>query len=112
MSTLGDRLRALAEALPANGTISLTKADLLELVEGEPLAGMTQATIPDGDLNLHQVAGRYGRSPSTVRDWVRTGRLRAYKLNGREWRVTPSAIAAFEANQRRGNIGDWRHVGS
>ena len=74
------------------------------------------------DLTVLQVAERFGRAASTVREWIASGRLEAYRLRGREYRVTRGALEAFEKNERqrtntengvrasRGSLRDWRSV--
>ena len=42
-----------------------------------------------------EVASRYGVKVSTVWEWIRTGRLEAYKLM-RMYRVTEEQLEAFE----------------
>jgi excisionase family DNA binding protein len=104
--TVLDRLGALADALPDGGTITLTKSalmNLLDLKDGDDLDAQA-------DLTLQQTADRFGRSPSTVRDWIRSGAIDAYKLNRREWRITHGALADFERKQRQGNLAAWRQM--
>ena len=55
------------------------------------------------DLTAEQVAEQLGRSPSTIRGWCIDGRLRAYKLNGREWRVPRAAIREYLEGQKNGD---------
>ena len=57
---------------------------------------------PLGDYTAAQVAGIFQRSPQTVRDWINARRLRAYKLNGREYRITRAAVDEFLEQQRNG----------
>jgi excisionase family DNA binding protein len=78
----------------------------VELLALEP--DLEQETLPSRDLTLKEVGERYGRSPSTVRDWVREGKLEAYRFNNREYRVSPDAIAKFDRDQRGDGLGDWR----
>lgn len=52
------------------------------------------------DLSVEQVASELSRSPSTVRGWCIDGRLRAYKLNHREWRVPRDAVREYLDNQK------------
>jgi excisionase family DNA binding protein len=47
------------------------------------------------DRTVAEVARALGRSPSTVRGWCASGKLKAYKLNGREWRIRPEDLQAF-----------------
>src|SRR4051812_36448786 len=45
-------------------------------------------------LSLEEVAERLQVSDQTVRRWIKSGRLRAYKP-GLEWRIRPSDLDAF-----------------
>ena len=108
MSDLRKRLQSLCDGLPTEGTVTFTKSALAELLALEP--DLDQATLPSRDLTMKEVGERYGRSPSTIRDWVREGKLEAYTFNGREKRVTLEALAEFERDQRRGDIGAWRKI--
>jgi hypothetical protein len=122
--TFREHLRALAEALPPGSAIPVPREWLLELL-GDPEPLQTSATTVAADLTAAQVARIIGRKPSTIRGWLETGLLEGYKLNGREWRVTPMAVEAFQARQRNGKrsegsgpgdrpvrgLGDWRSVG-
>jgi hypothetical protein len=96
---------------------------LLELLGG---AGETpRLMVEPADLTAVQVAVRFGRHPSTVRLWLERGAFPgAYKLRGRDWRVPPSSLAAFEAHEREGkpsapairscgktaDLADWRRA--
>ncbi len=111
---LADRLRELADRLPTGGSLTLTRDALLELaavgngqLEAEAVA----------DLNVAELADRFHRSPSTVRDWCEQGHFEgAYKLNGRDWRIPEAAVDAFVARQRRQppeplvRLSAWRAV--
>lgn len=50
-----------------------------------------------------EVAGRYGVGERTVLSWIAAGELRAVNVNRKvgsrkpRWRITPEALAAFEA---------------
>ena len=95
--TLAERLRSIAFALPSDASaVTFTRADLLALAEKEtddaPTTGFR-------DLSVEEVAKQAGRAPSTVRGWLTTGTLRGYKLNGRDWRVPPAALADYFAAQ-------------
>lgn len=54
----------------------------------------------DLDMTVADVAEFFGRSPVTVRAWIRSGRLRAYQFRGREYRVTSAALEAFVTRER------------
>jgi excisionase family DNA binding protein len=61
-----------------------------------------------GDLTVEQVGERLGRRPGTVRDWIRAGKLRAYKLRGREYRITEQALGEFLDAERQGSTSPQR----
>ena len=95
--TTRDALRTLAAQLPAETPIPVPAELLLEL-----LATPAHTEAVPSDLTVAQVAARYGRAPSTVRGWCEANRLPgAYRLNGREWRISASALKHFEATQQR-----------
>ena len=111
--TVAQRLRELAERLPPGGSLTLTQAGLLDLAaaaDGEP-----DDVTEGGDLRVADLAARFHRSASTIRDWCEHARFEgAYKLNGRDWRIPHAAVEAFVASQRgetsRGPLGAWRAV--
>src|SRR6266516_2903943 len=109
--TLED-LRELAARLPSGSSITLPRDALLEAV-GEQIRSQ-----PSAGLTVGEVAARFHRATSTVRAWVEAGRfIDAYKLEGRDWRIPESSVAAFIAAQKRGpahqpDIGAWRNVRS
>ena len=78
-------------------------AEDLEAVIGGARPPETAVTSPV-DLTVAQVADRFERSPLTVRDWIRAKKLRAYKLNDREYRITSTALAEFVERQRNGGF--------
>lgn len=53
-------------------------------------------------LTPNQVAARLNLKPETVREYIRTGRLRAVNLNpdGKRptWRIKPEALEVFRGN--------------
>ena len=94
-----DDLHTLLDSMPAGSAITLTRADIEELLD--------ELTPPDvdapevSDLTLADVADRVGRAQSTVRGWCTRGLLTgAYRLNGRDWRVPSAALDAFLEAQR------------
>ena len=92
--SLEDRLRQIVTALPNHASVVLpvpVVKEWLELEADDPLA----------DLTVAEVAEQLGRSPGTVRDWIRRGELEAYQL-GKEYRVTRPALATFCHRQRNG----------
>jgi excisionase family DNA binding protein len=84
----------IGEALPEGGAATLSKEFILEVVGS--------VAVGQRDLTVVEVAGRFGRSESTIRSWISQGALRAYRLRGRAWRIPPSAIADFEAAEMLG----------
>lgn len=123
-----ERLRALVEAVPPGGAVTIPRdwlATELDVPGVDADAG--------GDLTVEQLAKRLSRKPSTVRGWLDAGLFPgAYHLpasgkrsekTGRAkvgaWRIPPAAIEAFRAGQqsngsprrrKRPSLGDWRNV--
>ena len=113
------RLQRLADALPENGSVTFTRNDLIRLAKANDGNGEA-AKEPHADYTVAQVAKMFERSPQTVRDWIKAGRLRGYRLNDREYRITASALREFQEEQRNGashaerlgeaDLGAWREV--
>ena len=115
---LVERLRTLAAALPADGSVTFSRADLEALTGLEPTAE-PKADTTLADLTVEGLAEELGRSPSTVRGWAPQidG---AYRL-GREWRFPRAAVRAWLDKQKEGpaerkaaggpaDLGSWRNV--
>ncbi len=115
MSELLKRLRAAAQMLPPGATIGLPVEIIREALGAAAVEGAT------ADLSVAQLAERFGRSRSTVRGWLEAGRFPgAYKLRSRDWRIPPTAIAAFREKgagqveaappaRGSGRLDDWRN---
>jgi excisionase family DNA binding protein len=62
------------------------------------------------DLTPEQVAELTGRHPSTVKQWIKDGRLAAYSLSKSatskrpRYRITPEALAEFRKPQPVGPV--------
>lgn len=115
MMTLREQLERLRDALPTPASsVTLTRADLGELL------GQPDAVEPLSDLTVEDVAAEVDRAPSTVRGWCHDGKLRAYRLNGREWRITRGSLRDFLRAQHEDQDADplphsddlssWREV--
>ncbi len=93
-------LRDYLAPLPDGFPVTVPKEYILELRDGSGSEAVTAP--PNGaDLTVHEVATRFGRDPSTVRLWISQGRFSgAYRFQGREWRIPPAALAAFEETER------------
>lgn len=115
---LVERLKRLAEALPADGSVTFSRSDLERLTglraEEEP----TEAGEPIADLTVDEVAEAMGKSPNTVRGWA-PNIPGAYKL-GREWRFPRTAVRAWLDSKKDGDrkasrepeavdLSSWRH---
>jgi len=119
-----DQLRKAIAGLPPGTLVALPREGLLEALGASEVAMSVDPTAAaQVDLTVAQIAQLFGRSLSTVRQWLESGALEGYKLFGREWRVPPAALAAFQKRQRSGNepltafpargqgsLGDWRAV--
>lgn len=107
--SVADRLRELADRLPPGGSLTLTRDGLLELAADDDVEPSDGAAA---DVTVLELATRFRRSPSTIRDWCEHGRFEgAYKLNGRDWRIPPAAVDAFLAAQR-GDEAPVAHLGA
>ncbi|MGN6168168.1 MAG: hypothetical protein ACTHQQ_08345 [Solirubrobacteraceae bacterium] len=95
-------LLVLATALPPASAVSVPREWLLELLGGPDVR--PQAATAPADVTVADLARRFCRQHSTVPAWLERGLFPgAYKfMGGREWRVPPAALAAFEAGQREG----------
>ena len=113
---LVDRLRAIVDPMPADASVTLSVAWLRDL-----LAAEGDSANMDRLLTLEETAEIVGRSPSTVRTWLNTGRLDGFKLNARSWRIRESALRTFIERQEAGehepatvrsfgtvDLGAWR----
>ena len=122
-----EQLRTAVAALPPGTLVTLPREPLLDVLGGGRGDGAA-ATGGDGpatvavDLTVTDLAQRFRRHSSTIRQWLESGRLEGYKLLGREWRVPLAAVAAFQDQQRHGrerrssptrgvpSLADWRKV--
>lgn len=99
--TAADRLRGLVEHLPAGASVVLPASELAELLReigrSEPAAALGAV---GADLTVQDVARMFGRSPSTIRGWITSGRLEAYRLAGRELRIERAALDRYLADER------------
>lgn len=98
MTTIAERLRALANLLPADGAISLTRPALLELAESETSTVSTIDTLEE--LTVAAIAGETGRAQSTVRGWFESGALKGFRFNNREWRCTRAQLDDYKRISR------------
>ena len=93
--TRAERLRQ------ATDTLAQALAGIMAALEENEGAQGDVGALPHADATVAELAARFHRSPSTIRGWLEAGRFPgAYKLNGRDWRVPPDALAAFLAAQR------------
>ena len=125
-----EQLRTAAAALPPGTLVTLPREALLDVLgggrggrgDGAAATGGDEPAAVAVDLTVTDLAQRFRRHPSTIRQWLEAGRLEGYKLFGREWRVPLAAVAAFQDQQRHGreregsltrgapSLGDWRKV--
>lgn len=64
---------------------------------------MTIITPSEEDpfMTTEEIGKIFNVGPATVRDWVKVGKLKGVKLDGRNWRVLRSEMIRF-ANERYG----------
>ena len=91
---LSDRLTRMIDGVPSGRMISLPVDAVREWLNENGTGGLDQ------DLTVEDVAVFFNRSPVTIRTWIRDGRLRAYRFQGREYRITESAVEEFRQRQR------------
>ena len=97
---LADRLHRMIDGMPGEASISLP-------VDSVRAWLATSGNDVERDMTVADVAEFFGRSPVTVRAWIRRGRLHAYQFRGREYRVTSAALEAFQRREReRGSRSD------
>jgi hypothetical protein len=113
-------LRILARSYPDGSTVPVPCGWLLELLEGgEPSAGQPAL---EQDLTCKAAGAVLGRHDSTIRAMCERGEfIGAYRHRGREWRIPPAAIRAYQDVQRTGkaplltggkltHLNAWRSV--
>ena len=100
-----ERLVAELQALPPG---SLVPRDWIlgRLADHPPTPGTPfPVPAPAVDLTVDSLAPLFGKRPSTVRAWIERGDFPgAYKLHGKEWRIPPSALDAFQHTQRSRSV--------
>lgn len=100
MTDIADRLRELAARLPPGTSLTLTRDGLLAFAAKD--GDQPDEPAARADLTAAELAARFHRSPSTIRDWCERGRFEgAYKLNRRDWRIPQTGVDGFLALQRR-----------
>ena len=92
---LSDRLTRMIDGMPDGASIVLPVDAVREWLS-ENGGGL------DHDLSVEEVGKFFDRSPVTVRGWIRTGRLEAYRFRGREYRITHAALEEFQQQERNG----------
>ena len=127
MNPLEQLRMAAAAALPPGTLVTLSREALLDVLgggrgDGATATGGDEPAAVAVDLTVSDLAQLFRRHPSTIRQWLESGRLEGYKLFGREWRVPLAAVAAFQDQQRHGrerrssptrgapSLSDWRKV--
>ena len=74
-----------------------------EVLDRLPVSTEGAGVDPLAALDVDAAGELLGRSASTVRDYCRRDLLpAAYRQRGKEWRIPPDAIRAFQADEARG----------
>ena len=92
--TLANRLRRMIEGIPDGASVSLPVECVRAWVDGS-------GSDLERDMTVEDVAEFFGRSPVTIRGWIRAGRLRAYRFRGREYRISSSALEELISRERK-----------
>lgn len=108
--SIRSRLEALVDGLPEGSSVTVPTDWLRRLLEQEP-------TIEDRErlYTVAELAARYRRAESTVREWLAADEFpAAFKVHG-SWRVPAEAVAEFERGRRKAlgdarsaDLGRWR----
>ncbi len=93
---LSDRLMRMIDGMP-DGALTTLPVEALKGWLSENRSGL------DHDLTVEEVAKFFDRSPSTIRAWIRAGRLEAYHFRGNEYRITHAALEEFQEQERNGS---------
>ena len=87
MTALLNRLRRLAEAVPAGGAVIVPR----DWLDAE-LQALSSGLEDGNDLTVAQVAESLNRPESTILHWLDSGRLTGAYKRGKVWRVPPAAL--------------------
>lgn len=108
--TLRSRLEDLVEGLPPGSSVTVPADWLRSLLEQEPAVEQRERlfTVPE-------LAERYARAESTVREWLAAGEFSgSFKVHG-SWRVPAESVATFESARKKAlgdarppDLGRWR----
>ncbi len=98
---LQERLRRMIEGMPGGASVTLP----VEVVED--WLGASAIDV-EPDLTVREVAAFFGKSPQTIRTWIREDRLDAYLFNAREYRVSRRVLEEFQVERRREGTNNHR----
>src|SRR2546428_7888387 len=102
-----EQLRTAAAALPPGTLVTLPREALLDVLGGRGGDGAA-ATGGGGsppvavDLTVTDLAQRFRRHPSTIRQWPESGRLEGYQHSGREGRRPVARVPPLQNPRRPG----------
>lgn len=100
--TLRSRLEDLVEGLPPGSSVTVPADWLRSLLEHEPPVEQRERLY-----TVSELAERYGRAESTVREWLAAGEFSgSFKVRG-SWRVPAERVATFESARKKA-LGDAR----
>lgn len=69
-------------------------ADAIDYCAAELLEAVKEAEHEEAPLTVAEYAALTGKTPATVRKWIRLGRLRAEKAPDGEYQIERTALAA------------------
>lgn len=102
--SLRSRLEALVDGLPEESSVTLSADWLRELLDEEPPIEGQQDRL----YTVAELADRYSRAESTVREWLAANEFPgAFKVHG-SWRVPAASVSEFECGRQGKALGDAR----
>lgn len=96
----------MVDGLPDGASINLEAGAIREMLDEEPESEREGRLT---DLTIEEVAEEFDRSESAVRSWCQQELIPgAYKFRGREWRIPPEGVRAFQRQEAEGDLSPAR----
>lgn len=105
MLTLYERLSRVVEFLPDGAAVTLPVETVREWLDAPASNATPPASQFNADLTVESIAAELNKAPSTVRAWFNQGIDGAYKLHGREWRISATDLHRYLRNTTPNGVG-------